>query len=260
MPRSSNAVVALLGNPVTVDKVDRFVFDSAAAASVSAALLTDARDHYYSALISFVEAIRGINEGFYSWSVVKFYYSTFYSIQSLLASEFLGVVYVTFDTSQKKGKPFSFSAVAGQQLKGVRISSSHEFVFKQFEKNFPNHFLNSSQIAGENAFDWLRTLRESVNYKESPFSEPEAPSCMKIVATHSVRDCIATYIKERQGLYVFDADHAMLAFPLRSLTFAFERCKLSGASALREEQMGFLLKICKDKNGLLSRLIEFSEL
>jgi hypothetical protein len=259
MSKSAPAVLALLGSPLTEIGVASFIFDAAGSASTTAALLSDARDSYYNALLSFVEAVRGLDAGLYSWSTVKLYYSTFYSIQSLLASESRGLLHITFG-GKKKGKPYSYHARAGTNLKKESISSSHEFAFAQFSRHFPRHFLNSSPIGPYRAFDWLRAAREITNYRESPFPEPNAPVHMNVIASRTIRKLLALYLEDNTGLHVFDPDHAIVAFPLKALQFALDNYRIRCSICFSEEQEQFLLGICRDRSGPFSKLVSLSKL
>lgn len=118
MSKSSDALLALLGTPPSQLGAETFVFDAVTSYSISSALLIDARDQFFGALVSLAEAVKGLSEGYYSWGMVKLYYSVFYSIQSLLASESHGLIYLFFQRARKKASHTAIKLWPGLSFSG----------------------------------------------------------------------------------------------------------------------------------------------
>jgi hypothetical protein len=163
----------------------------------------------YSALVSVGDAIRGIEAGFYSWSVVKLYYSVFYSLRALLAFSHVAVFYV--GTS-----PFWVLVRPGERPHPGGSSSSHKVILELFRGQFKSSPLLSQSIGFDDPLRWLQNQRETVNYKQAKFSEPGVPPLFTAAnQSKSIRTLISAYMKD--NLYAFDPDHAILAYPIAVL-------------------------------------------
>ena len=55
------------------------------AADLEKILVEDACDNLFSAAVSIGDALQGLNSGFFSWSTIKLYYATFYSVRAIIA-------------------------------------------------------------------------------------------------------------------------------------------------------------------------------
>ena len=44
----------------------------------------DSKNYFFNGLLTFSEAVNGLKEGNYSWSVIKFYYSVYYLLRASL--------------------------------------------------------------------------------------------------------------------------------------------------------------------------------
>jgi hypothetical protein len=113
----------------------------------------------------------------------------------------------------------------------------------------------SQQIALEDAVDWLIHRREFANYGQTPFSEPECGHELNYVAEKGLRKVLNAYVSESTFLYVFDPDHAMLAYPLRALQLIGAILMSAAPVELNEEQMGFLKAHARDNLGSLPVLL-----
>lgn len=87
------------------------------------------------------------------------------------------------------------------------------------------------QIGLDKAYNWMKDLREQVNYRNPRFPDPFVPAHFGRLDVIGVPRAIDTYVLDTQALYAFDPDHAALAFPLECLkrvqgSMANERLKL----------------------------------
>ena len=174
----------------------------------------DATGMHYSALISFVDSINGIRSGHFSWAIVQLYYVCFYAARILLAANSTALFYVG---GARRGRPFSLVVETGNvphREKGV----THEIVWKVMERELPNHAL-LGQIGLDKAFEWMKTLREDVNYRNPRFEDPLVPSYFGELSRWGLRAATEAYTNEPM-LYAFDPDHAALAFPIACLRLA----------------------------------------
>jgi len=54
----------------------------------------DALDGYYSALVSFADALHGLQANYFSWATVKLYYALFYCLRALLSGAGVCIFYL----------------------------------------------------------------------------------------------------------------------------------------------------------------------
>jgi len=210
------------------------------------ALLTDAGNYYYSALVSFFDAFLGLDRRLYTWSTVKFYYSVFYSLRCLLALKGHCIYYCN-------DKPFTCSCGVDGAPSVACKGTTHKVVLNLFGDVFAGDRLLSQPIAGEPALEWLTDRREEANYKQGRFLDPDAPAHFIQVTHLGLRRAINAYLTEPSALYVFDADHAMIAFPLAVLLRA--RAELKSQN-LQVDTKGsrFLSALGRDKGGRIAGL------
>jgi len=208
-------------------------------------LLIDAENYYYSGLVSFFDAFGGIDRCLFTWSTVKLYYSVFYSLRCLLALKGHCVYYCD-------AKPFTCTIVVGAPSRGLK-GTTHKVVLDLFGEVFAGDSLLSQPIAGDPALEWLIDRREYANYKQGRFPDPDVPPHFSKVNQLGLRRAINAYLAEPSSLYIFDADHAMVAFPLAVLLRAKDELK-SHNLYVDPEASKFLSALGKDKDGRIAGL------
>jgi len=219
------------------------------AASLSAALQADAADLYYSGWVSFLDALNGIRTGFYTWATTKLYYSVFYAFRASLAFDDT----CTFHVSRPH---YIVTAKSGQLPALCAEPGTHKAVLKAFLHRNPNHILMSQQIELKDPVDWLMGKRESANYTDAKFSEPDSRPELQCIASEGIRRTLAAYLADKTSLYVFDPDHAMVAYPLRALQLIGNQLSASGGTGgLTLDEQQFLRVSAKDDSGYLSMLV-----
>ncbi|WP_368900371.1 hypothetical protein [Mixta calida] len=181
------------------------------ASDLSSALHHDALNYLYSALISYGEALNGIAKGFYSWSTVKLYYSSFYALRSILALDNVCIFYMD-------SKPYTLFARTGENP-AKAAGTTHKVVMAVFSKNYPSSPFVTQEIDFVPCFDWIMGEREAANYKNGKFIEPSAPN-IYIKCKESLQVNLNHYLKDNNYLYCFDKDHAMLSLPIEILKVA----------------------------------------
>jgi len=216
--------------------------------SLSSALRADAGDLYYSGWISFLDALHGVEKGFCTWATVKLYYSVFYALRASLAVDDICAFHV--DRSS-----YTVPAQAGQSPTSSTERGTHKAVIKAFARRNPSHPLMSQQIALSDAGDWLIDQRESANYRDVRFAEPGCSAALSYVVQNGVRRTLNGYLAETSFLHVFDPDHALVAYPLRTLQLVGNQLAAAGLIALSENEQGFLQSRARDRSGGLSALI-----
>lgn len=215
--------------------------------SLEMALIEDACDYYYSAAcISIIDAIRGVESNFFSWSTIKLYYTVFYSLRSFLAANGHGLIYYN-------RTPFYFFARPGKTGMKKR-GNTHQVILKLFKDNYPNHYLLSQSIELENPLDWMMNHRNDTNYKIPRFPEPSPAAHFENIKSKTIRRVVEYFYNDDTGVYIFDPDYAIFTFPLKCLSESMEQIKQIKDPFLKDKDSDYLARVCKDKSGRFARL------
>ncbi len=217
------------------------VLSAAEAQSLQLALNGDSNDFFQSGVVSFIDALRSIEKGFFSWATVKLYYSVFYALRSRLALAGDCIFYVA-------QSPKVVSARAGSVASNLK-GTTHKAVLGRFKHNYPGDYFLSQDIAGRSPLDWFIDRREETNYTFSRFCEPNAPSHFEFAKNTNTRKMLSAYCAD--DLYVFDEQHAMVAFPFKLLRDLRVRLASNNLSPLQVAETEFLRASLRDRAGHL---------
>lgn len=249
MPHQAAASINHWLNSTPVAQTTSQVLNGSNATLVSHALSSDTTGLFYTASLTFTDALKGIERGYFSWAIVKLYYSAFYSVRSLLGSNLWALFYRPLC-----GTPFSLRTTLGEsprKEKGV----THKVVWSILKRELPNSGLLGT-IGAEPAHEWLMNLREEANYRNAKFPDPTVPNCLSALDQIGIARALLTYSADKTGLYAFDPDHAIIAFPL--LCLARARLNLVGArlslDAHDEEHLANCIEDCGLPRDFLSRV------
>lgn len=221
---------------------------AANANTLSSYLAQDAISYAYSGAITLSESISSASRDYYTWSTVKAYYATFYFVRAILAFNGTGIFY--------DGKtPWNITSVAGQVPEKGK-GTTHQFAMTLFRKKLASNWLLSQLIGLDDPLEWLQERREDANYKLARFVEPAIPAYFVKISTAGVRKSITLYLQTGNEFLAFDADHAILAYPLQALIHCVAAAKhraaiTTAASPFSNADLKFLSSICKDKAGLI---------
>lgn len=176
-------------------------------------LRDDAADLYYKAILSLCKGLNSLFRGYHSWPVVNLYYSSFYSMRAHLAALGTGIV--------KNRGIYRWTATSGTSpekvdVKGVR--GDHQATLAAFRKVVRRDVLETNTVEGIGTYNWLMEQRNSVQYRDRVFSEPDPQYFhANIFDVAKFRTQVEQYILDRIPVYCFDPDHCMLAAPIRRL-------------------------------------------
>lgn len=190
-----------------------------------------ASDAAFSAAVSYIEALSGLYVGSTSWSIVKFYYSSYYSIKSLLLLD--GVV--PFNC----GNEMLLDTSNGSFLKGG--TSSHHWNWFSIRRTAAKEKWFTSQDSQE-TYQNLRAHRENVNYTHA-FRDPELHPSL-ITAESDLAKKYRTYRDDSEFFYTYLPDHSMIAYPTRALVEVDERLKQESI-AINSDKIDHLTSIWK---------------
>jgi len=212
----------------------------------------DIRGLLINADLSLLDALGGARAGLYSWATVKLYYSLFYSIKALLLIRRRGLFYF----NQKPGLVEIWPGGTVRKLTTAEgRGGGHGSAIRLFAAAAPNHVL-LTPVGSFPSLEWMKSLREEVNYNLPRFVEPGVPDWfLKSVAIYPLRKVIASYTASPL-LYAFDPDHAALALPLLAARSATEESTALGVT-IDDDDRAALTKYAKDENGTLAQLVAF---
>jgi hypothetical protein len=204
-------------------------------------LKSDAVSYIYSAIISIADATVSLRKGLFTWATVKLYYATFYAFRAFLALDSVCIFYIGT-------RPYAIEANPGE-MPVKRNGQTHKVVLDEFRYRQTEPFLLSQQIALEDPLDWLVDKREEANYKIAKFWEPNVPKHFEKIMNYGLRKSIKEYLLDSSNLYVFDVDHAILAYPLRSLQLVYQKMLTMPDFHLTDDEISYLCQLFHDQNG-----------
>jgi len=202
----------------------------------------DISDNYYSSLVSFSDALNGLEDGYYTWATVKLYYSLFYSVRALLSSAGVCIMYAG-------NTPILIQASAGARPSKLS-GTTHVCVLRAFRTSFARPDLLSQPMGVSDSLDWLLKKREDANYKNFGFGEPNVPDHFDRIVRDGIRRLTNAYAADASDTYTFDEDHAAVALPQKAIVLVKNRL----SEALSAERTDYIRSALRDANGPLSPL------
>jgi len=189
----------------------------------------------YAAVVSYAEAMSGLQHGSISWSIVRLYYSCFYSLRALLL---LNEV-VPFNC---RGEML-LDIPSGKFLKGG--ASSHHWNWTSLRKIAQlggGWFLSSDS---EETYEKLRRHRENVNYTHA-FTDPSFHRCL-VSGESDLTKRFRSYRDDGPFLYTYLTDHLAIAYPTK-LIFNLDASLRDASMSLPPENISHVKKIWSMKD------------
>lgn len=211
-----------------------FSLTQATADNINARRIEAALDAAYAGAVSYAEAITGLRVGSTSWAVIKLYYSSFYSIRTLLLLN--GVIPFNCEGEML------YDTTTGRFLKGGR--SSHHWNWISIRKTDAKNSWFSSQDS-QDTYERIREHRENVNYTHS-FKDPEPHSSMNMLNA-DIAKSFRTYRDDSDFFYTYLPEHLILAYPTRALLEVESELKIVGKQ-LSADRIAHLSSIWKIKD------------
>ena len=242
----SQAYLHSAGFQAPISTVQHRMLTSAEAGGLRNCLREDGAATLYSAAVSLADALRSLRQGFYTWATVKLYYAVFYTARCQLALRDTAIFYI--DRS-----PCALHASAGRML-AKREGPTHKVVLNEFARLVPSSTFLSQTIGLEPPLEWLRARREDANYRDARFAEPVTPAHFRFVAEKGIRKTTLAYLTDAGRTYLFDPDHAMLAFPLSFWRDTVADARAASLPDIIEAETSFLTEAFSDEMGPLSEI------
>lgn len=195
-------------------------------ASINNAVLESA----YAAVISYAEALSSLKRGSISWSIIRLYYSCFYSIRALLILN--------------KVIPFNFSGEMLLDVSNAKFlkggKSSHHWDWgsiKKVGRLSESWFLSEDS---QESYAKLREYRENVNYTHA-FTDPDFHQCL-ISGESDLGKRFRLYRDDDAFFYTYLVDHLAIAYPTR-LVFELDVAMHNASINLEVEKISHINKI-----------------
>ena len=176
----------------------------------------DAISYWLKGLYSYSQGLHGIHRGFSAWSIVKLYYSIFYSLRcELLLNSYILV---------RNGAIFKLNISTDTQFSKYnagKIRGDHQLTIKLYSDLVANgdisDVISSNTIEGDSPYAWMLKQRERVNYHMQNFPDPDIdPLFVKTVeAIHDskLEELLSQVITSADNVMLFDIDYSMVAIP-----------------------------------------------
>lgn len=225
---------------LTLNKSQAFLFNQA--------LIEDAKDYYYKALISFSEAINSIRRFIFSWATIKLYYCIFYLLRTYFCLNRLGFIrnkslYIL--QAKENESP-------AKKSNTKKYSSDHKAtIYYHIDFHLSDDILLTNKIDELYSYEWMLKKRENVNYREAKFYEPECPPYWQALVDFEIdkidSDIIKTLIDDDYNL-TFQEEYAYIAIPLKKLQNIKSSFQSKGINRFFSSlQMNAISEICEDK-------------
>lgn len=197
----------------------------------------DAAGLYYNALVSFAQGCHSVAAGCVSWGCVELYYSVFYALRAelyyrgylLIRDRGLYLVKIAKDEH-----PLTKSSKDYNTDHGGTIN----FFIDKYEAS---DYLCSNTVDTMNVYRWLMDLRETTNYRNKHFMEPDSFAELAALEATVKADGVGKALKGFKndfGTYCFSNNHAWLCAPYYKLREVAGLYK-AGAERLTAEQEAY---------------------
>ena len=207
MSDSSRLATLAFGKKPVGMQLTFFQLTNVQIAEIDSVLNDDIIDSAYDSAISYAEAVAGLRKKQIAWSIVRLYYSAFYSLRTIMLLN--------------KVVPFNFKSEYLIDLKANMFlhggKSSHRWNWNAFAKlgSLKGHWPYSGD--SQNAYDQLREYREDVSYRYS-FPDPKLHQCL-ITSESDIARRIRIYRDDSKFFYTYLIDHLVVSYPTKLIYF-----------------------------------------
>ncbi|GEM_PF-6085645 len=203
--------------------------------SIRAALDGAVIESAYAAVVSYAEAMSGLQHGSISWSIVRLYYSCFYSLRALLL---LNEV-VPFNC----GGEMLFDVHSGKFHKGGNSSHHWNWIsIRKIPQMYNGWFVSADS---EDAYGKIRKHRENVNYTHA-FTDPEFHLCL-VSGESDISKRFRLYRDDVSFFYTYLTEHLAIAYPT-NLIFSLDKLMRHASVSLPPESVSHAKKIWSIKD------------
>jgi hypothetical protein len=184
----------------------------------------------YAAIVSYAEALSSLQKNSISWSVIRLYYSCFYSLRALLLINDI----IPFNC---RGEMF-FCISSGKFQRGG--TSSHHWNWGAIRKFSQLNAVWFVSVDSQEAYEKLRKHRENINYTHA-FTDPALHSCL-IAGESDLTKRFRLYRDDREFFYTYLENHLAIAYPTK-LIFTVEEYLRNSSLSLPSENISHIKEL-----------------
>ena len=212
------------------------------------ALKADVDCFFINGIDSFASTLNSVSKSNFSWGFIQAYYCLFFFARAFIGISNYAIVY-------KDKTPYRIKLQAGEKFIKLK-GNSHDVVLNQFKINFSFELLLSNQIGGKSPVDWFNEMRNVINYKLNPFTDPIPPFDLYNYQSN-IRKWITNYLNDDIHKYTFDPSHCYIAYPVQLFNRIYEYYINNDLKNdyLNNEVLLFLSKNISDEKGQMSSII-----
>lgn len=209
----------------------------------------DAYNYYYNGILTLSEALRGLRNRNYSWSVIKLYYSVYYLIRASM--------YINNITFIRQKQLYYLELKEGasptKKSNNNKYNSDHQgTIWHYFDLFNKADILLSNKIDEKESYIWLMDKRELVNYRINKFQEPSEYSFLSYYIDNNFDKNFRKIILEQIDdpyIQCFQKETAILALPIKRLLETNKDFKktLPNKQLLSDSQYDYIKKIIGDE-------------
>jgi hypothetical protein len=232
-----------------LDVIETYTMSTSDFGNAQIALKADVNCFVINGIDSFASAINSISKSNYSWGFIQAYYCLFFFARAFIGISNYAIVY-------KDKTPYRIKIQPAEKFKKLK-GNSHEVVLNEYKKNFSFDLLLSNQIDGKSPVEWFNEMRNTINYKSNPFTDPIPPLDL-FKFQSNIRKWITNYFNDDVHKYTFDPCHCYIAYPVQlfSRIHGYYIDNDFKNDYLTDEMLLFLSKNISDEKGQISSIIE----
>ena len=213
------------------------------------ALKTDALNIFYKGVYSICDGLFNLSHGYYSWSIVKFYYAIFYLLRCRLACRNVGFIknYGIY-TLKLKNNETPIKIDTNSDRRGDHKATIYAFTSIVNESD---DFFQTNNIIENDTFyvpyEWYMRQREQIQYQEATFLEPQNNRFPHEIFTDptQLKSLLERYLSNSNSIESFLPNNALLALPINLLSLTMEELFSYQNKRLSDEQINVLNNMLK---------------
>ena len=181
---------------------------------------SDALASFERAALSICQALCDLQNGDRLWAAVKLYYTVFYALKAEVLLERYSPI--------RAGRVLIFDCRQGQYCKQYngKASGDHGLSIALAKRYFKDtDILQSQSIDGLAPYEWMKSVREVVQYRMRRPPELEKFDPFFPDSQWDLGNQIETFLSDPDSYFCFDADYATLAIPVRRFQLTSRRIK-----------------------------------
>ena len=249
-------------NPVEEDKHKRKAFVSKAEAYqlrysdevvLTPLLIEDSKDYLFNGLLCFCEAINRLTSKNFSWAAIELYYCIYYLCRYKLHKNGFAIFRANGIMYYLDVKTYKSLELIDSEKKRM---TTHDGTIKIYCKLLNGSNIISNSIDGKQSIEWLKDVREIINYRSVSFYEPYALSIFDKFSSNELMFKNLQLI-ENDSSYVFQPEFAVIGLPI----YFIQEIKRDGAdfkNLLTEERKNHLKSLISEefKEIILNQILE----